>query len=93
MERSEVLSLMVEARTAADPRHCGLCDYRDLQQLLKRLSEATGELLREIDERDGRLRRSGLLEQGEQSMSMPVPRDISVVSNPRLHRHSKRHLA
>ena len=60
MERSEVLSLVIEAQTAADPRYSGLSDYRDLQDLLKRLSYATEELLKEVEELDGRLHRTAI---------------------------------
>jgi hypothetical protein len=58
MDRTRFRTLLDEAILAADPRSGGLLDYRDLQQLLRRVATETSALLDERDALGDRLTRN-----------------------------------
>lgn len=58
MQSQQIRTLLQEAGQAGDPRLGALYCYADLQDLLRKLSTATGTLLLENQRLTGRLRRT-----------------------------------
>ena len=58
MGSAEIRSLLQEVVFATDPKSCGLSDYHDLQELLRKVAGAAERLLDEREQLNRRLRRS-----------------------------------